>query len=157
MFVGLNSSDRGGDFAFRVDHKRGPLNAHVLVAIHAFFFEHVEFFGSFFVHVGQQGVRQIVFFLEFFLCRRLIGRNAQHYGAGFLYLLECVAEPARFCCSTGGIGLGIEKQDHTLSEVIFQGDDLAFFIGKRDLRGFGFGFIMRLHDFDSRFVPIAFI
>ncbi len=157
MFIGLDSSNDGGDSAFGIDHKRSPLNAHVLSSVHAFFFEYVELFGGFFVHVGEQGVRQFVFIFEFFLGRRLIRRNAQHYGAGFLYLLECVAEPARFYCSTGSIGLGIEKQDQVLSAIIFQGDGLAFFIGKRDLRGFGFIISMRLHDFNSRFSTIAFI
>ena len=84
-----------------------------------------------------------MFFLEFLLRGGLIGRDAEYSGSGLLDLLECVAEPARLQRSAGSIRLGKEKKDHVLAPVIFESYRFAFFIGKRELRGF----IINFHGF----------
>ena len=120
MLVRFQTIDDGGDPAFRADHKRRPLNPHIFLAIHALLFHHAVLIAYGLVHIRQQRIRQVVFFLEFLLGRRLVGRNPQHYGAGFLDLCECVAEPARLNRSTGRVGLGEEEQNYIFSAIVFQ-------------------------------------
>jgi hypothetical protein len=147
MLVGFHAGDDAGDLAFRVDQESRAFDSHVLASVHALLFEHVELLRRLFIDVGQQRVGQAVFVFEFLLSRRLVGRDTKHNCAGFLDLLECVAEPARFERSTRRVGLGIEKQYYALTAVVFERDVLALFIGKSNLRGF----IIKLHALYSLF------
>jgi hypothetical protein len=143
MLIRLYAIDDRADLAFRADHKGRPINPHIFPAIHALFLEHIELLDHSLVYICQKRVRQIIFLFEFLLCRRLIGRNAEHNSAGTLDLLECVAEPARLQRSTGSIGFGVKEQDHVLAAIVLQGYRLAFFIRQRELGGF----IINLHGF----------
>ena len=96
MFVGFEASNDPGNLSFRVDHERGSFNPHILPAIHALFLKHVKFLDHSLLDVGEQGIRQIVFFFEFFLGGGLISGDAEYNGSSLLDFLECVAEPARF-------------------------------------------------------------
>ena len=128
--------DEGRDLALRIDEERRPLNPHIFLAVHAFLFEHIEFFGDGLVFIGQKRVGQIVFFFEFLLCRWFVAGNAEYNRSGALDFLECVAEPARFYRSTWGIGLGEEEQYQVLSAKVLGRDHLALFISQRKLGGF---------------------
>ena len=118
MLVGLQPGQHRADLSLRANHKGGPVNAHIFLAIHALFFHHAILVADGFVHVCQKRIRQVVFLFEFLLCRGLVGRNAKDNGTGFLDLFECVAEPARLNRSTGSIGFGIKEQDHILAAII---------------------------------------
>src|SRR5262249_39580484 len=60
-----------------------------------------------------------------------------------LNLLECIAEPARLQRSAGSVGFRIKEKDHVLAAIVFESYRLAFFVGKRELRGF----IINFHGF----------
>lgn len=118
MLVGLQPGQHRADLAFRTNHKRGSVNTHIFLAIHALFFHYAVLVANRFVHVCQKRIRQVVFLFEFLLGRGLVGGNAKDNGTGFLDLFECVAEPARLNRSTGSIGFGIKEQDHILAAII---------------------------------------
>ena len=119
MLVRLQAGEHGGNPAFRADHESRPLDSHIFLAVHTFFFHHTILVADGLVFIGQQGIRQVIFLFKFLLGRRLIGGNTQHHCSGPLDLGECVAEPARLNRSTGRVGLGVEKQHHVLSAIVF--------------------------------------
>jgi len=143
MLVWFQPRKHRGNPAFRADHERRSLDSHIFLAVHAFFLHHAVLVADGFVFIRQKGIGQIIFLFKFLLGRGLVGGNTQHHCAGLLHLGECVAEPARLNRSTGRVGLGIKEQHHVLSAIVFQCDLLAFFIGKRELRGF----IINFHRF----------
>jgi hypothetical protein len=67
MLFRLDSGQDCRDFSIGMNDERSPFDPHVLLAVHALFLEHVEFFGQVLVHVGQQRVRQLVLLFKFFL------------------------------------------------------------------------------------------
>ncbi len=109
MAFGLHFGKNADDFAVGADYECGALNAHHFLAVQIFFFNYAVGTRDLFARIGKQGVREIVFFLEFLLLVGRVPRNAQDYGAGLLQLFVCVAEPARFNGSAGGIGFRKEK------------------------------------------------
>ena len=109
MALGLHFGKNADDLAVGADYECGALNAHHFLAVHIFFFHYAVGTRDLFTRIGKQGVREIVFFLEFLLLVGRVPRNAQDYGAGLLQFFVCVAEPARFNCSAGGIGFRKEK------------------------------------------------
>jgi hypothetical protein len=132
-----------GNPAFRADHERRPLDSHIFLAVHAFFLHHAVLVADGLVFIRQQGIRQVVFLFKFLLGRRLVCGNTQHHSPCFLYLGECVAEPARLNRSTGRVGVRIKEQHYVLAAIVFLCGLLAFFIGKSELRGF----IINFHGF----------
>jgi hypothetical protein len=141
MLIRLDAGDDGRDLSLRADHECGAVNAHILAAVETLFLQHIKSLGYAFIFIGQQRVRQVVFFLELFLGGRFIAGNTQHYCTGALNLLECVAEPARFYRSTRRVGFGKEEQNQVFATIIFERNFLAVLIGKGELRRF----IINLH------------
>ena len=112
MPLGLHAVEDVLDFAVGTDDESGPGDPHDLAAVHILLFHHAEFFGNLLVRVGEQGKGEAEFVTEFLLRAGGVGGNAKQHGAGFLNLLVCVAEPARFYRSTGRIGFGIKEKNH---------------------------------------------
>ena len=117
------------DLAIRADDEGSTLNAQHLLAIHILFLHDAEGVGSFLILIGQQGIRQIVFFLKFLLPLRGVGGDAQDDRPGLLQLAVCVAEPARFNGSTRGVGLGIEEEDDGFAAQGFERHHVAVLVG----------------------------
>ena len=109
MLLRLDAGDDAGDLALRANDERGPFNAQVFSAIHALFLEHAELFDDRLLWIGQQRKRQLVRISELLLGRGLIGGDAQHFGAGAVDLLVCVAEPARLIRSARRIGFRVKE------------------------------------------------
>jgi hypothetical protein len=107
-----------GDLALSVDDEGGAFDAHYFLPVHVLLFDHAEGVADGLVGVGEKRIRKIVFLFELLLFGGGVGGDAENNGAGLLDLLECVAEPARFYGSTGGVGLGIEEQNHVLTAKI---------------------------------------
>jgi len=120
--------EHANNLAVGADDERCALDAHYLLAIHVLFFDHPECIGDFLIHVGEQGIGQIVFILEFTLLVRRVGGDSQDHCAGFLQLAVCVAEPARFNGSARSVGLGIEEQHYRLPAQIFQFNRVAVLV-----------------------------
>lgn len=136
MAFGLYLGKDSCNAAVRTDQERGALNAHHPSAIHVFFFEDTEGIDDLLVNIGQQGVGQVVLFLEFLLRGRRIGGNPQHYQAGFLQFLVCVAEPARLNGSTGSVGFRIKKEYDVLSAKVGQAHSFAVLVRQTKIRSF---------------------
>jgi len=107
-----------GDLALSVDDEGGAFDAHNFLPVHVLLFDHAKGVADCFVGVSEKRIGKIVFFFELLLLGGSVGGDAENDGAGLLDLLECVAEPARFYGSTGGVGLGIEEQNHVLTAKI---------------------------------------
>jgi len=118
MLVGLDAVHDQGDPAIGVDQEGGSVDAHVLLPVKAFFLQNPEFLGHRLVFVGHERVGEGVLLLEFLLCRRFVGGDADDRGAGTLDFLKCVAEPARFERSTRSVCLGEEEQDQVLPAIV---------------------------------------
>jgi hypothetical protein len=143
MLVRLQAVEDSADLALRADHKRSPVYPHIFLAIHTFFFHHSIQIADGLVHIRQKRIGEIVFFFKLLLGRGFIGGDAEYNGSRFLYLFECVAEPARFNRSTGRVGFGIKEHDHVLAAIVLQRNCFSLFISKRELRGF----IINFHGF----------
>jgi hypothetical protein len=107
-----------GDLALSVDDEGGAFYSHHLLPVHVLLFDHAEGVADCLVWISEKRIGQVVFLFELFLFAGGVGGDAENDGAGLLDLLECVAEPARFYGSTGGVGLGIEEQNHVLTAKI---------------------------------------
>ena len=118
MAFGFYFREDVGDLALSVDHEGGAFNAHHFLPVHVLFFDHAEGVADFLIGIGEERVGEVVFLFELLLLGGSVGGDAENDGAGLLDLLECVAEPARFYGSTGGVGLGIEEQNHVLTAKI---------------------------------------
>jgi hypothetical protein len=112
---GFYLGEDAGDLAFTVDNEGGALDPQELLAVHALLFHDAVSGADFLVGVGEERVGKVVLLLEFLLLFRAVGGDAEYDSAGLEYLLECVAEPARFYRSTGSVGLGIKEQNHVLA------------------------------------------
>jgi hypothetical protein len=121
--------------AVGADHEGHSGNAFEDFAVHGFVFDYTECVADFFVGVGQESVRKVVFVLELLLFFGGIGGDAEDDGTRFLDLAVCVAEPARFFGSTGSVGLGVEKQHHGLTAKIFQGNRFAILVRRIKVGG----------------------
>ena len=123
------------DFARGPDDERHAGDAHVLLAVHAFFLNYAEGFADFFVGIGEQRVGEFKFFFEFLLFGAGIGGDTQDDRAGGLDFLVGVAETAGFDGAAGGIGFGIEKQDYRLAREILERNFVAVLIEQRERWG----------------------
>ena len=141
MLIWLDAGDDGGNLSLGADHEGSPFDPHVLAAVKTLFLQHIKLFGHAFILVGQQRIRQVVFFPELLLGGRFVPGNAEHHSAGTLDFLECVAEPARFYRSTRCVGFGKEEQHKVFATITFERNFLAVLIGKGELRRF----IINLH------------
>lgn len=103
------------DFALRVDHESGPLDAHVLLAVHTFFFPDPVRLGRLVLRVAQQRKRQIELRLEFGLSVRLVGGDADNDRIGMGELFGGIAELAGFLGAAWGISLRVEIQHYVLA------------------------------------------
>lgn len=119
MFIRFQARKHRGNPALRANHERCALNPHIFLAVHAFFLHYAVLVADGLVHVRQQGIGQVIFFLEFLLGRGLVGGNTQDNSPGLLDLGECVAEPARLNRSTGRVCLRKEEQHHILAAIVF--------------------------------------
>lgn len=117
--LGLDLGEHVRDPTLRINEERGAFDAHNLLAIHVLLFDHIEGLSHLLVRVGEQRERQVILLLKLLQRCGLIGRNAQNYRAGFLYLAVCVAEPARLDSSPWRVSFGEEVHHHVLSAIIF--------------------------------------
>jgi hypothetical protein len=131
------------DFPVGANQEGGSGNSHHRLAIHVFLFHHVVGGTDCLVGVGEQGIRELVFFLEFLLLCRRIGGNTEDYRSGLLDFFVCVTEPGRLYRSTGRVGLRVEEQDHGFAAKVLQRYLLAILIRQSEVRGF----IIDLHAF----------
>jgi len=145
MSVGLHFLEDVRDIALGTDEESGSLDAHYFFAVHVLFFEDVELLGNVFVGVGEQGVGQVVFFLELLLSRRSVGRNAEYDESGLLKFAICVAEPARFYGSTRGVSLGVEEENDRFAAKLLEVNRVPILVGQGN---FGY-FVINFHAEDS--------
>jgi hypothetical protein len=102
------------------DDERGAGDAHHFLPVHILLFDHAESVAGFLVGIAEQGVGQVVFVLKFLLPIYGIGGDAENDGAGGLDFLVCVAEPARFKGSTGGVRFGEKEENDGLAGEVLE-------------------------------------
>lgn len=115
MAVGFYVFENVGDFAVGADQERGSGNSHHFLAVHVLFFHYAELVNDGLVFIGEEGVRKFVLVFEFLLGGGSVGGDAEYGDSGLGEFAVCVAEPARFYGSTGGVGPGVEEQDYGLA------------------------------------------
>jgi hypothetical protein len=116
------------DLAVGADKEGGTGDALHLLAIHVLLFDDAEVVGHCLILVGQERVGQFVLVLKFFLGGGRVGGDAEYGDAGPGKLGICVAEPARFYGSTGGIGFRIEEEDDRFAAKLLQLDGVSILI-----------------------------
>ena len=116
------------NLALGSDQEGSTGDAHHLLAVHVLLLDDAELVGDRLLLVGEERVRQFVLILEFLLGGRRVGRDAKHGNAGSGELCICVAEPARFYGSTGGVGFRIEEQDDRFAAKLLQLDGVSILI-----------------------------
>ena len=131
-----------GNLAVRANHKCGACDSLHFSAIHVFFFDHAKGFADLLISIGQQGVGQVIFVLEFLLGLRQVGRDPKDDRAGFLQILVCVTELGRLDGSPGCVGFGKEKQDHAFASKILQRHIFAVLVRQRKV----WGLIIDIHE-----------
>ena len=70
--------------------------------------------------IGQKRKRQFKFLDELMVRFDAVSADTQHYGVGLIYGLDCIAEPACFFGSAGGIVLGIKVKNDVFAGIIRQ-------------------------------------
>src|SRR5262249_52472975 len=119
------------DYSLLVDDERGPLDSHVLTAIHRLLFVHAVEPTDLVSHIGKQREIEVVLVGEF--CVRLAGiaAYADDLCAGIADRLDIVAEAAGLGSATRGHVLGVKIQ-HEISRAdqVFQLVRVAFTIGQ---------------------------
>ena len=109
MVVGLYLFKNVLDFAVGADDERRPGDPHDLLPVHVLFFHDTKGVRDLLFGVSEQREGQILLFLEFLLRFWGVWGYAKQHGARLLNLFICVAEPASFYGSTGGVRPRIEK------------------------------------------------
>ena len=100
------------------DQKRGPLDAHHLLAVHVLFLQHAKLIADFLVYISKECVRQVVFGAELGLGLGRVAADAEHHGAGCLELFEGVAEAAGLDRAARSIGSGVKEEYDGLAGVV---------------------------------------
>src|SRR5579875_3886369 len=125
----------------RPNQECSPLNSDHFLAIHIFLFQYVKLLADLLVHIGEQGIRQIILLLELTLGLHRVPRDAKHHGTRFLQLFECISEAARLNGASGRIGFRVKKQHYGLARKIAQVNSLVMVILKTKI---GY-FFMQFH------------
>jgi hypothetical protein len=112
--LGLDLRKHLRDLALFVDDKRAALDAHVLAAVHAFFFPDPVGLGDGVVGIRHKREGQLVLGCELSLRLRLIRRDADDLGVLLRKFLQGVAKLGRFLGSARCVCLGEEVEDHAL-------------------------------------------
>ena len=143
MSLRLHVLEDLGDLAVGSDEEGGAGDAFHFLPVHVLFFNHAVGVRDLLLFIGEERKRQTELLLETLLCLGRVGRNSKDDGAGFFDLLVCVAEPARFNCSTGRVGPR-EKEEHDIFPTKgFERDVAAILVRQSEFRCF----IIDVHDF----------
>jgi hypothetical protein len=144
MTIRLHVLEDVRDLAVGRDEESRSRDAHHFLAVHVFLLDDAELLRDFLLGVGEQGVRQIVFFFKLLLSGRRIGRDPQNDQSGLLQLAVCVAEPARFDGSARSVGLGIEEQHHVVAAELGERSRVSVLVGQSEVGSFRFDFHVAL-------------
>ncbi len=97
------------DLAGLADEEGTADDAHVGAAHELFFLPGTEFSDGFVRGIAEELKIQILFGFEGGLGFNGIGAHAEDGDAELVEFFFCVTKLGRFNCSTGGVGLGVEK------------------------------------------------
>jgi hypothetical protein len=125
----------------RADQECGPLNAHDFFPIHIFLFQNVKLLAHLFVHIGQQGIGKVIFFLELALGFGRVAGYAEHDSSRLLQLREGIAKAAGLNGAARRVGFRIKEQDHGLARKVAQVYGLLLVV----LKGKIGNFLMQFH------------
>jgi hypothetical protein len=116
---GFDQGPEGFDFAGFANEERATDDAHEGAAHELFFLPGAEFLNGFVGGIAEQREIELVFFLERSESFDGVGAHAEDGDAELVEVLFCVTKLGRFDGSTGGVGLGEEKeQDAPAGEVL---------------------------------------
>lgn len=110
------------------DEIGGALYAFYELSVHVLGLDEVEAVDELHVGVGDEVVWEAVLVLELLLILDGVAGDAEDGDAGFLKLLEGVAEAAGLDGAAGGVGAGIEEENDGSGLVVREMDGLAVLI-----------------------------
>jgi hypothetical protein len=125
------------DFAVLANEEGTADDAHGRLAHEMFFLPGAELLDGFVVGIAEQGEIELLVFLEGGLGLDGIGAHSNDGDPELVEFFFCVTKLGRFNRSTGGVGFGVEKEQHALAVEIFQGDFFAFVGFEAEGGGFG--------------------
>jgi hypothetical protein len=133
---GFDQGPEGFDFAGFANEERATDDAHEGAAHELFFLPGAEFLNGFVGGIAEQREIELVFFLERSESFDGVGAHAEDGHAEFVEFLFCVTKLGRFDGSTGGVGLGEEKEQGALASEVFEGEFFALLGLQAKGRGF---------------------
>jgi hypothetical protein len=137
MAFGFDDGPDLFDLASFSDEERTAKDAHVGAAHELFLLPGAELFDGFVIGVTEQGKIEISLVLEGGLGLDGVGAHAEDGDAVLVEIFFCVTKLGRFDGSTGGVGLGKEKEQDVVACEVLEGDGFAL-VGK-ETKGWGFG------------------
>jgi hypothetical protein len=115
MAFGLDASEDFFDLAILADNECRARYADHLLTVHVLLFEDAVRVGNLLIDIAQQRKRQFMLFLEAGLRTRRVGRDAQHYCALLVELLDGVTKLVSFRGSAGSVGARKKIEDNLLA------------------------------------------
>ena len=88
-------------------------------SIHVFLTPRPIFFVDFMVRVGEEPEGQVILLRPFFLCGWSVAAHAYDFNIFFVELFYCVPKLGRLSRSSAGVGLWVEKKNHTFACKVF--------------------------------------
>jgi hypothetical protein len=136
MAFGVDGGPGLLDFAGFANEKGTADNAHEFAAHELLLLPGAVGFDSFVIGIAEQRKIESVLGLEQGLRANGIGAHAEDGHFELVKLLFCVTKLGRLNDSTGGVGLGIEKEEDAFALEILEGD--KFILVRFQAKGGGF-------------------
>jgi hypothetical protein len=133
---GVDGGPDGFDFARFSDEERTADDAHEFAPHELLLLPRAVGFDSLVSGIAEQRKIESVLGLEQGLCLDRIGAHPEDGDFELIEFLFCVTKLGRLNGSTGGVGLGIEKEEDTFALEIFEGD--KFVLVRFQAKGRGF-------------------
>ena len=115
MLFDINFVEDLHDRAFFVDQEGGPLDPHVLFAVHRFFNPDTVFLHNFFFGISQQIERKVVFRSKLLMGSFAVGRNAEQLDFLLVESVVRVTERTSLERSARRVVFRVEKQHNALA------------------------------------------
>ncbi len=122
------------DLAVAIDQERGSVDAHVFLAVHAFFRPDTILLDHVLFGVGNELVRQVELGDKLLVRLLAIGRNSENHNVLVVKFVARITERTRFLGSARCVVFGIKPKHDTFAAVIRELDRITILIAGLEFR-----------------------